>query len=71
MSRTAIDAARRKFTPEFINRFDNIIVFKSLGTEDLRQIIDIELENAQQRIQTAAAAQPFVLNAPKVPGCTC
>jgi hypothetical protein len=30
--------------PEFINRLDKIVVFKSLGTEDLRRIIDIELE---------------------------
>src|ERR1700680_2883812 len=31
LSSTGIAAARRKFTPEFINRFDNIIVFRSLG----------------------------------------
>ena len=62
VSRTGIEAARRKFTPEFINRFDNIIVFKSLGTEDLRQIVGIELENVQERIQRAAAAKPFLVD---------
>jgi hypothetical protein len=46
-----IAAARRKFTPEFINRLDNIVVFKSLGAEELRGIVDIELEMVQQRIQ--------------------
>ena len=55
-------AARRKFTPEFINRMDKIVVFKSLGNEELRRIVDIELEMVQQRIQTAAASKPFVVN---------
>jgi len=62
ISRTAIEAARRKFTPEFINRLDKIVVFRSLGNEELRRIIDIELEMVQQRIQTAAAGKPFRVN---------
>jgi len=62
ISRTGVEAARRKFTPEFINRLDNIVVFKSLGREELRRIVDIELEMVQQRIQTAAASRPFVVN---------
>jgi ATP-dependent Clp protease ATP-binding subunit ClpA len=56
-----IAAARRKFTPEFINRLDKIVVFKSLGAEELRRIVDIELEIVQQRIQTAAASKPFLV----------
>ena len=55
-------AARREFTPEFINRLDKIVVFKSLGNEELRRIVDIELEMVQQRIQTAASSKPFVVN---------
>ena len=62
MSRAGIAAARRKFTPEFINRLDKIVVFKSLGNEELRRIVDIELEMVQQRIQTAAAGKPFLVN---------
>jgi ATP-dependent Clp protease ATP-binding subunit ClpA len=54
-----IAAARRKFTPEFINRLDNIVVFKSLGREELRRIVDIELEMVQQRIQSAAGNKAF------------
>jgi ATP-dependent Clp protease ATP-binding subunit ClpB len=57
-----IGAARRKFTPEFINRLDKIVVFKSLGAEELRRIVDIELEMVQRRIQTAAADKPFLVN---------
>jgi len=62
ISSAGIAAARRKFTPEFINRLDKIVVFRSLGNEELRRIVDIELEMVQQRIQTAAASEPFVVN---------
>src|SRR5580692_7748493 len=56
-----IAAARRKFTPEFINRLDKIVVFKSLGVEELRRIVDIELEQVQQRILVAAGSKPFLV----------
>src|SRR5258707_668572 len=62
MSSAGIAAARRKFTPEFINRLDNIVVFKSLGKEELRRIVDIELGMIQQRIQAAAANKAFLVN---------
>ena len=62
ISRTGVEAARRKFTPEFINRLDNIVAFKSLGREELRRIVDIELEMVQWRIQAAAASKPFLVN---------
>ncbi|MCU1295004.1 MAG: ATPase domain protein [Bryobacterales bacterium] len=59
ISGAGMAAARRKFTPEFINRLDKIVVFKSLGNEELRRIVDIELEMVQQRIQIASAGEPF------------
>jgi ATP-dependent Clp protease ATP-binding subunit ClpA len=59
MSRIGVEAARRKFTPEFMNRLDKVVVFKPLGSEELRRIVDIELEMVQDRIQTAAANKPF------------
>jgi ATP-dependent Clp protease ATP-binding subunit ClpA len=62
ISSAGIAAARRKFTPEFINRLDKIVLFKSLGNEELRRIVDIELEMVQQRIQSAAASKPFLVN---------
>jgi ATP-dependent Clp protease ATP-binding subunit ClpB len=55
-------AARRKFTPEFINRLDKIVVFKSLSTEELRRIVDIELGAVQERIQNAAGNKTFLMN---------
>jgi ATP-dependent Clp protease ATP-binding subunit ClpA len=48
--RTALDAARRKFSPEFMNRIDRVIVFRSLRDEHLRQILEIELNAVQERI---------------------
>src|ERR1700676_1937623 len=62
ISSAGIAAARRKFTPEFINRLDHIVVFKSLGREELRRIVDIELEMVQQRIQAAVANKAFSIN---------
>jgi ATP-dependent Clp protease ATP-binding subunit ClpA len=59
ISDAGIAAARRKFTPEFVNRLDKIVVFKSLGAEELRRIVDIELELVQERIQAAAGSNPF------------
>jgi len=62
LSHTGIEAARRKFTPEFLNRLDKIVVVRSLGNEELNRIIDIELERVQQRVQTASAGKPFLIN---------
>jgi len=62
ISRTAVDAARRKFTPEFMNRIDKVVVFKTLRTEHLSQILEIELGMVQQRILLAAGANQFVFN---------
>ena len=57
---TGVAAARRKFTPEFINRLDHIVVFRSLGEPELRRIVDIELEIVQERIYAAAERQSFL-----------
>src|SRR6266852_1045543 len=62
LSRAGVEAARRRFTPEFLNRLDRIVVFKALGNEELNRIIDIELEGVQQRVQTAAGGKPFFIN---------
>jgi ATP-dependent Clp protease ATP-binding subunit ClpA len=52
--RTALEAARRKFSPEFMNRIDKTIVFRSLKHEELRHILDLELHAIQQRINEGA-----------------
>jgi len=60
--RVAVDAARRKFSPEFMNRIDKVIVFRMLKREHLERILDIELENVQRRVISSAAGRQFVLN---------
>ncbi len=60
ISRTGIDAAKRKFTPEFVNRLDKIVVFKPLGDAELRRILDIELSFVQQRVWLNGDDRAFV-----------
>jgi ATP-dependent Clp protease ATP-binding subunit ClpA len=67
INRTAVDAARRKFSPEFMNRIDKVVVFKTLRPEHLEQILELELGMVQQRVLMAAGAHQFVFNCtPKV-----
>lgn len=61
-SRIGVAAVRRRFTPEFINRLDRIVVFKPLDREALERILDVELELVQERLQTAAQGETFYLN---------
>ena len=62
IDRSAVDAARRKFAPEFMNRIDKLVVFKTLRPEHLKQILEIELGMVQQRVLMAAGAHQFVFN---------
>ena len=58
-----MEAARRKFTPEFLNRIDKVVVFHPLGTAELRKVLGMELNMVQQRIFSTAASAPFVFSA--------
>lgn len=57
--RTALEAAKRKFSPEFMNRIDKVVVFRSLKEHHLRQILKIELTQVQNRI-TESAGTKFI-----------
>ena len=54
LERTASEAAKRKFAPEFMNRIDKTIVFRPLRIEQLYQILEIELGMVQDRVLRAA-----------------
>lgn len=54
VERTAAEAAKRKFAPEFMNRIDKVVVFHPLRSEQLEQILEIELGMVQQRVLEAA-----------------
>ncbi len=45
------DAMKNSFRPEFLNRVDDIIVFRGLGKDDIKQIIDIELSKVMKRLE--------------------
>src|SRR6266404_68091 len=55
--RTAVEAARRKFSPEFMNRIDKVVVFRSLKEHHLRAILDLELQSVQDRIMMSAGTK--------------
>jgi ATP-dependent Clp protease ATP-binding subunit ClpB len=57
--RTALEAAKRKFSPEFMNRIDKVVVFRSLKEHHLRDILAIELRSVQDRI-TESAGTKFI-----------
>jgi ATP-dependent Clp protease ATP-binding subunit ClpB len=63
ISRAGVEAARRKFTPEFMNRLDKIVVFRPLGQAELRKVLDIELRLLQQRIFGSVGPNYFVFTA--------
>jgi ATP-dependent Clp protease ATP-binding subunit ClpA len=72
VERTAQEAARRKFSPEFMNRLDKVVVFHPLRQMQLEQILEIELAMVQRRVLDTArgqflfrvtpAARAFLLN---------
>ena len=60
LARSGLEAARRKFTPEFMNRLDKIVSFHPLGHNELKKILDIELNLVQQRIFNTSPERAFV-----------
>jgi len=72
VDRTAREAAKRKFSPEFMNRIDKVVVFHPLRQQQLEQVLEIELARVQQRVlengrcqfvfQVSPAARSFLLS---------
>jgi ATP-dependent Clp protease ATP-binding subunit ClpA len=63
IERAGIEAARKKFTPEFMNRLDKIVVFRPLGNAELRKILDIELSLLQRRVFNSIGPNYFAFTA--------
>jgi ATP-dependent Clp protease ATP-binding subunit ClpB len=57
VERTALEAARRKFSPEFMNRLDKVVVFHPLQRDQLQEVLGIELGLVQQRVLETAKGQ--------------
>jgi ATP-dependent Clp protease ATP-binding subunit ClpA len=62
VSKAGLEAARRKFSPEFMNRIDKSVVFRPLGEPELRKILTLELNAVQQRVFSSTTGAPFVFS---------
>jgi ATP-dependent Clp protease ATP-binding subunit ClpA len=58
VQRTAVEAARRKFSPEFMNRLDKVVVFHPLKRTELEEVLEIELRQVQKRVLDSTT-RPF------------
>ena len=59
VERAAVEAARRKFSPEFMNRLDKVVVFHPLKREELDEVLEIELRQVQKRVLDSTM-RPFL-----------
>jgi ATP-dependent Clp protease ATP-binding subunit ClpB len=59
VERTAVEAARRKFSPEFMNRLDKVVVFHPLKRAELDEVLEIELRQVQKRVLDSTT-RPFL-----------
>ena len=60
--RTATEVAKKKFTPEFMNRIDKVVVFRTLAPEHLRKIVELELNEVRNRIMASQSGRQFILH---------
>ena len=54
MQKKLMEALKRNFRPEFINRLDAVTVFRSLNQEDIREIVQLELNKVNKRLEDNA-----------------
>jgi ATP-dependent Clp protease ATP-binding subunit ClpB len=52
-----MNAARKRFSPEFLNRLDEILVFHPLATSQLRQVVAVEIERLESRLKRATGSE--------------
>jgi ATP-dependent Clp protease ATP-binding subunit ClpC len=50
MSKNVMDQVRKMFRPEFLNRVDATIIFRSLSREEIKSIVDLELQKVKGRL---------------------
>lgn len=66
MRSRVMDAVKRIFRPEFINRVDEIIVFHALTTEHLKQIVNLQLKDVEERLQASSGLSMEVTDEAKM-----
>ncbi len=62
ISRAGKEAARKKFSPEFMNRIDKTVVFNPLGEAELKKILNLELEAVEERVSRAVGANAITFS---------
>ena len=60
--RTALEASKRKFSPEFMNRIDKVVVFNTLQSCQLKKVLEIEMMMIQERILNARGEGKFLFS---------
>jgi ATP-dependent Clp protease ATP-binding subunit ClpA len=60
LNKVGVEAARKKFSPEFMNRIDKVVVFRQLSTESMQQVLELELQAVQRRVLTVSGGR-FIL----------
>jgi ATP-dependent Clp protease ATP-binding subunit ClpC len=50
MHKKLLEALKRSFRPEFVNRLDSVIVFRALNRADIREIVSLEIQKVQERL---------------------
>jgi ATP-dependent Clp protease ATP-binding subunit ClpA len=60
IGKTAEQQAKKKFSPEFMNRIDKVVVFQTLQKEHLERILTIELAQIQQRVMNAEHGKFYI-----------
>jgi ATP-dependent Clp protease ATP-binding subunit ClpC len=66
MRKKLSESLKRAFRPEFINRLDTVVIFRSLSKEDIQKIVTLELDKVSERLTDQAlvlTATPEALNA--------
>jgi ATP-dependent Clp protease ATP-binding subunit ClpB len=51
MRRRVMEALQSHFRPEFLNRVDEIVIFNSLGLEEIKRIVDLQLDILRKRVE--------------------
>ncbi len=68
MGRIGLGAVRRKFSPEFVNRIDEVVTYRPLTTEGLREILAQQLDGLQRHITRRLGPRSFRLSVAKEAG---
>jgi ATP-dependent Clp protease ATP-binding subunit ClpA len=66
LERIALNAVRKRFSPEFVNRLDAIVTYEPLGPESLASILDQQIDDFQNHVTDRLGAGAFAINVPEM-----